>query len=621
MGDNPNHQRSLLQWLWFFAAANWIIYILLLLPYAKFVYPPVNEAVWFYFPLALIGHTAVVVFVFYLTLSPAALIPYVKKTVIVLGWAAASIISILLIADFAIYSKYQFHIDPVVLQLFFVGGSEVFEFPLSLWLGAISGVVAVFVVQALIGITIWRKLPSFGKTKRATYAMLAFAFISIIGSNIWHAWATATEFRPITMVTRHIPLFHPLTANRFFNKYKIMGAGMPPQGRGFENLETGARGINYPLSPLECRKLNDMNILFVVVDSMRFDMLNAEVMPNLHNFVTTTPTFNFHNHTSGGNGTRIGIFSIFYGMYGTYWDSMETEKVGPVLIKTLKDYKYQFGIFSSATLLSPPFNRTVFSDIENLRVKTEGETGWQRDQKITEEWLQWLENRDRKQPFMGFLFYDSAHSMNPPPDYPEVFQPMLQKISYPSLNNDYDPVPFRNRYKTTINYVDSLVGKVISDLKAKGLLSNTLIIFTGDHGQEFNENKHNSWGHGSNFTKYQVQVPLAVYWPGRKGTDIFYKTSHYDIVPTIMNELLGCVNDYTDYSNGKNLFQEGQREWLFAGGFSKKAIIEKDRINVSYPVGSYEIYNSSNDPLADARIRMPVVKEALTEMVRFYRTN
>ncbi|MCC8153005.1 MAG: sulfatase-like hydrolase/transferase [Tannerellaceae bacterium] len=37
--------------------------------------------------------------------------------------------------------------------------------------------------------------------------------------------------------------------------------------------------------------------------------------------------------------------------------------------------------------------------------------------------------------------------------------------------------------------MDSLIGEVFSALEEKGMLENSVIIITGDHGQEFNENK------------------------------------------------------------------------------------------------------------------------------------
>jgi len=64
------------------------------------------------------------------------------------------------------------------------------------------------------------------------------------------------------------------------------------------------------------------------------------------------------------------------------------------------------------------------------------------------------------------------------------------------------------------------------------LMKKTIIIMTGDHGQEANETHSNSWGHNSNFLRYQVQVPLLIYWPGMPPSQYNHLTSHVDVVPT-----------------------------------------------------------------------------------------
>ena len=45
------------------------------------------------------------------------------------------------------------------------------------------------------------------------------------------------------------------------------------------NLSEGGL-MNYPLNPLNCSKGQDYNILFLFVDTLRYDMLTKEVMPN-----------------------------------------------------------------------------------------------------------------------------------------------------------------------------------------------------------------------------------------------------------------------------------------------------------------------------------------------------
>ncbi|MEL0625273.1 sulfatase-like hydrolase/transferase, partial [Marinomonas arenicola] len=86
------------------------------------------------------------------------------------------------------------------------------------------------------------------------------------------------------------------------------------------------------------------------------------------------------------------------------------------------------------------------------------------------------------------------------------FQPD-EDMDYLTLTKNTDPTPYHNRYRTAVYQDDMLVGKVMDDLKKRGLLDNTIVGFTGDHGQEFNDNKHNIWGHSSNFTAAETHVP------------------------------------------------------------------------------------------------------------------
>ena len=111
-----------------------------------------------------------------------------------------------------------------------------------------------------------------------------------------------------------------------------------------------------------------------------------------------------------------------------------------------------------------------------------------------------------------------------------------------------------NRYKNSVHYIDSLIGQLFAELKERGLDQNTIIIVSGDHGQEINDTRHNFWGHNSNFAKYQTRVPLLVWWPGMKGGEKAYRTSHYDIVPALLTHALNCSNPPSDYSSGYDLF-------------------------------------------------------------------
>jgi len=229
-------------------------------------------------------------------------------------------------------------------------------------------------------------------------------------------------------------------------------------------------------------------------------------------------------------------------------------------METLAEQNYQFGIFASSNLTHPAFHQTVFADISNLRIKTNSENPapFARDAKITEEWLNYLNqnySQPNEQPFFGFLFYDSVHGYSLPDPENGPFQPAWTEPNYLSLNNETDPTSFLNLYKNSLHYVDSLIEKVLADLKKRQLLKNTIVIFTGDHGQEFNDNKQNYWGHGSNFSKAQTHVPLVIYWPNKEPQIYTHKSLHYDIAPSLLSENQGCKNKAKDYSIGQNLWE------------------------------------------------------------------
>ena len=63
-----------------------------------------------------------------------------------------------------------------------------------------------------------------------------------------------------------------------------------------------------------------------------------------------------------------------------------------------------------------------------------------------------------------------------------------------------------------ISYHDQQLGKFLAKLKELGLDSNTLLVVTADHGEEFQE--HGSWGHGHSVYQELLGIPLMFRWSG-----------------------------------------------------------------------------------------------------------
>jgi membrane-anchored protein YejM (alkaline phosphatase superfamily) len=131
-------------------------------------------------------------------------------------------------------------------------------------------------------------------------------------------------------------------------------------------------------------------------------MVSHKLTPNI--FAFKEKSLQYLNYYSGRNNTRHGMFSLMYGIPGNYWDSVLKEQQSPVLMETLINQDYQAQIFAPAKLTFPEFDQTLFSDIPSLRLTSEGNKPWQRDEKLTKDYLDWSSNNSQKKPVSAYYF-------------------------------------------------------------------------------------------------------------------------------------------------------------------------------------------------------------------------
>jgi membrane-anchored protein YejM (alkaline phosphatase superfamily) len=153
----------------------------------------------------------------------------------------------------------------------------------------------------------------------------------------------------------------------------------------------------------------------------------------------------------------------------------------------------------------------------------------------------------------------------------------------------------------------------------EGILQDTIVFITSDHGEEFNDNGLNFWGHGSNYTDPQVRVPLLVHWPRIKGGVVGRQTSHLDVVPTIMQSLLRCKTPVQDYSGGQSLFSGTSPGWLLMASYHDYGVRTAGHIIQVHPTGDYDILNERNRPSPDFELDARTSRELIEAMSRFQR--
>ena len=517
------------------------------------------------------------------------------------------LVIVYLAADTFVYPMYRTHLNLAMLQMTFLGGGRIVSFSLPMIVEIIGYLVVISTVIAL-----------FFKAARRVSGVKIVGIISLvcllgfIWANVYYAWGFVHFDTRVTTVPEKIPLARPLRMNNVFIKLGLVNRDAI-NANSQKIQADGSSNMKYPLEPLTCHGGKRYNILFLFVDTLRYDMLTADVMPNTYAFSKKNITFT--NHYSNGNNTRHGIFSLFTGLPGSYWKKALTGSTPGILITALQDAHYNIGIFAGAPLDMPEFHKTIFSSIKGLRIDPRGDNSVESDKFAVEDFEKWQQSIKNGEPFFGFIFLDSVHAYDFPrePKY-EVFKPYWKNVNHLELSNSFDPAPYLARYKNAVRYADDQIENVLKFLEEKKLMDNTIVVISSDHGDEFNDNKLNYWSHGGNFTDPQVKVPLVIHWPGKEAREVNYLTSHLDLVPTILPEVLGCTNPTKDYSVGQSIWEpENRRAWVYVSGYSLDGFVEPDRIVLINRAGMLEHLDKTFRPAPDKDIPnyMPEVLEEL----------
>jgi membrane-anchored protein YejM (alkaline phosphatase superfamily) len=597
---------ALFRWAGWFALVNSLVFGLVSLRYFSGGVPIVTPLAMVYVVTVYIGHHVLLTFVpLFLLATPLILIYPSRKVLTVLAVVLFSVMIALMLLDSLLWSQSRFHLNALTSKIL---GWQSWAFAGFMFL------VALFFQSMLAkGVWSWVSQPK----KRPGRSLAAICVLSIVISQGIHAWADANYYVPVTGLGQVLPVYKGVTAKQILTRHGWVDIKASREREMARRMSGGmdksfGRLLDYPLRPLQCSPKREMNLLFIIVDSLRGSILTEEFAPKISRFAARDG-ITFRNHYSGGNSSRMGMFSLFYGLPPGYWETFSSLQRAPVLLDELQSREYQLGLFSSATMYRPVvLDRTAFANVPDLRNQSEpaSDAPWKRDRTATREWFDWLDARDEKRPFFGFLFYDTVMTQNPPPDYSPRWPPP----------DDSEIQADLARYRQAVHYADGLVGEVLDDLQGRGLLDNTVVLISSDHGEEFGESAEKLDGHGSGFTREQLVVPMVLAWPGREGGQVIdYRTSHYDVAPTLMQSFFGCSNDPSDYSVGRSLFDGEPWTWMVAGSYFNFAILEPDQVIVTFPNGLYEVRDWEYRLLPEPVLRGKVLESVSEQNARFFR--
>ena len=520
-----------------------------------------------YFFISLLGHFSFIVFAFYLlVIFPLSFIVKNHRTFRGLTVILATIGNTLLLVDSEVFLRFNLHLSSLVWNLLVNPENgelsrnwQIFFVPMPL----------ILLVQMLFSRWSWQKLRSLERQKWLK-AVGVFFVCTFSATHLIYAWADAYLYRPITMQRSNFPLSYPMTARSFLEKHGFLDKAEYAQRLAQEG-RLDALAIDYPKNPLVfAEQQENTNILLITLSGLRHDVIDAEKMPNLTQFAENSTQF--INHYSSGNNNNTGLVGLFYGLNGSYTDSLLSNKTPSVLVERLTQQQYLQGVFSSKKVDAGILRRAIYP-----KTKLVAENG---NQAAITSFKRWLDTAQvQNKPFWGYL----------------------------SLN--IEPNLTQEKYEQQLADIDASLGQLLPELD----LPNTLVIITAEHGYTFK--KLSEKEETNYFSRDEVQVPMIVHWNGLATRKISKLTSHVDLVPALMKHIFKVKNPIADYAQGRDLFDlTSSVDWVLVSNYRWNVIVQPD--GTQYHIdnrGNYEKYDRTYQKMSSERPPLGLFLEAFSQ--------
>ena len=167
-----------------------------------------------------------------------------------------------------------------------------------------------------------------------------------------------------------------------------------------------------------------------------------------------------------------------------------------------------------------------------------------KDELRTDLAFDFLENREKENPFFLFMSYRSPHSFE---------GPIRDTLFYA----DQDWPDIEKAHAAKITLLDRQIGRLLRQLKKIGVLDNTLVVFTSDNGPHFAPGGHdheffdsNGPLRGGKRDLYEggIRVPMLVSWRGNvsPATTTKYILGFQDVMPTFAEIVGAPIPEQTD---------------------------------------------------------------------------
>lgn len=322
-----------------------------------------------------------------------------------------------------------------------------------------------------------------------------------------------------------------------------------------------------------------LNILLISVDTLRPDHLSLygyrrETSPHLARFFADAEIYEraYAAHACTPPSTislLTGLYPATHRVRGFY---RPLPPRIPLLSDVLRDAGYQTaGVVSNhvlgnkATGLGARFD--FYDDVTDERQPTRREFFERRGARTTNAALAWLKSqRDPNRLHFLWVHYMDPHAPYIPPkkvaDFTHAAPTEIdldRVLWHTRLPGVSDGEEYVDRYDEEIAYTDFHIGRLLAAYEDLGLIENTIVVLTADHGETMIEHDQ-YFAHCFNVWDAVMRIPLAVRRPGIRGRRSEVPVSNVDVVPSLLEYVgLAAQNDL----DGKPFAQRADTDRIY----------------------------------------------------------
>jgi len=387
------------------------------------------------------------------------------------------------------------------------------------------------------------------------------------------------------------------------------------------------------------------NIILISIDTLRPDHLGCygysrNTSPNLDQLSKESIIFkNCFSTTSWTLPAHISLLtSLTPANHQVYFPSQKMKDDTITLSYLLQNKNYYCVGFTGGGYLSAEYGFGIGFDLYNQYIlQGDPSRRYNEAEEIAQQAIEWIKaNKDKK----FFLFLHTYQPHDPYLNYSSWGKIFLEKNfkwsgvnlgkiftgTINRFNAKFSKKEMENiiaLYDGEIRYTDEeFLKPLINTLKDLGLYDDSIIVFTSDHGEEFNE--HQAWLHDHSLYNEAIKIPLIIKFPNslHKGKVINQIVRLTDIMPTLLDylsypfnnlnfdgsSLLNIISGKKEYRSflcdlALRNFKEEYPAIIAANKDNLKLIINK-KIHSPYlqkvgvPLENYkiELYDLSKDP-------------------------